>query len=324
MLWIFSFELVNILIGLGTFLCTHLYLTGDISMLSESSRALSRTLGSGRWRQMKVMSSWGGILLEEWQGWDEWWSYGGLMPGLSLPGRLTGFSPRPLAWDHSQLGSCSTSLTGMTTYVWRFSNAWHRACQARARMTYFGRLLPEPFIELSWPLWEPGALAWSPGSAPLDLGGLNQVRVLVSCRNHKWATPVGISRLTGALLLTAGFHLMCHLPSMGLGVWATVLLASSALLSLAVFCRHSWGSHWFFWPDAFSFSCVGSWARPRSCSLPFCSVSYKKASNFLIHQWSYLLPPIVWSELNFSFSFSFKNVPVCFNGNLVGMLNDWA
>ena len=38
----------------------------------------------------------------------------------------------------------------------------------------------------------------------------------------------------------AGFRLMCHLPSVGLGLWATILLASSALLSLAVFCGHSW------------------------------------------------------------------------------------
>ena len=130
------------------------------------------------------------------------------MPGLSLLGWLTGFSLRPLAWAHSQLGSCSTSLTGMTTYVWRFSNAWHHACQGLGWHILAG-CFQNSFIELSWPLWEPGALGWSPGSAPPDLGGLNQVRVLISCRNHKWATPVGISRLTGALLLTTGIGTLC-------------------------------------------------------------------------------------------------------------------
>jgi len=170
-------------------------------MLSESSRALSRTLGSGQWRQMKAALSWGGILLEEWQGWDEWWSYGGLMPGLSLLGRLTGFSPRPLAWDHSQLGSCSTSLTGMTTYVWRFSNAWHHACQARARMTYFGRLLPELVhrVELaSLGTWGLGLISrlCSSGPGRIESGQsssfLQKPQVSLSCRHLQvnWGTAV--------------------------------------------------------------------------------------------------------------------------------------
>lgn len=117
------------------------------------------------------------------------------MPCMSLLGQLSEFFLRLVAWAPSQL----LHFPNWHDYLCLApQQAWHHACQARAGMAYFGQLPAELVHRVeNWPLLEARTLISSPGFAPLNPVG---IQGRSGAETSEWATPVGISELTGALL----------------------------------------------------------------------------------------------------------------------------
>lgn len=142
---------MNILRPWDFLLCILTCTEGDSGDLSEVFRVLSRSLGPGQRRRGENYTTQCVISLEE--GWGYWWE--GAMVKLwqshavYVPARPTVRALfEAVAWAHDELGPCSTSLTGMTTCVWHFSNAWHHACQSGLGWHISACCLQNLFIQL--------------------------------------------------------------------------------------------------------------------------------------------------------------------------------